>query len=1251
MIPDFNNPDNICSEDPRKIYPFKGINYTAEEINRLLAAIDKKASIDMIRDGLSAYEVAVANGYKGSVDQWLMSLRGPRGEALQFEDLTAAEIEVLKEPAYKAGEEVKDSTDKLLQDTEVKVNEVLAKGDAASQAATKANEAASSATAAAGKANEATDKANEAAGKVNTAVDNATAATGNANAAADKANAAADKATNEGLFKTPQDLSEEEQGQVKQNLGIEDLMASLETQAIDGFSETVSSTTSLKTEDNIIPKSLDFAIVDLGSTDGRDVPDSPSMSVVLAKVPGSGRVKMQGYLKTTHEEYNIQVVEGAAEKDALNVNIITDTETTYKVFQIRYLSSIDSSKFKGSYGQLSQLQAAYPTAKDGSYAFVGNPRHLYEWATNAWTDRGEFTTSVDQAIDPQSERAIANKAVSAKLTELENETNKIIFTDNAIANTFIKEINIKFTDSKYVSSKLNFYNNFSGTTGIRIYGITEQGEETSLGTFSPSTYYNEETNIFEVNNDNQKFFAVIDWSLFVSLNKSSLPNVLLTGKAFNDNFCNSFMLREHKSNIENPHKVTKEQVGLSNVDNTSDTQKPISAPQKEFVKSELKEFRHSDNEDLNKGLFGLYLFPQSEYDSFKVTIFNGNGGNYLLRLVGVKDGVDTNIKNFEKDSVVNNILKLDYWGYALIDFSLFDKQYVDKSDVFNTDEQHNTTLISLVNSNTELITTYIQAYSDTSFGVYEDPSVKNPVIFVGVDAIARAINTYKDKGNSLNRYVVKAHGLFVAKSAAQFTATDNGEYAIFALQSTNYISVQGDGMNATLVSAELPDNLGTSFRYDMYSPIIQNGNNSFITDMTISGINCRYTIHTDRSSTNKSDFYEQHIERCRLISKANTGDAYEVWKSYVPHGIGISNGMKMYMEDCEIVTDSSVLYVHSNANFTFPFLYKCKNIKCIQKTDASLKFAHVAAISAGIKGYFLLENVDGLGRFDYGESVRNPLPTDLADIVIKGNNNGLIGVVKPNIPKYQLRVSVNDTAIPHTIIYDKTKNAYNVIIKGNNLVGGNSDVIYQDGQAYKKGGVGFSAWCMGLLPVMDTSQDVNAKLGVRLGDCSVTNKTLGIVIDDTNYSIVLDQNYTSMSNDDIVEDINSKLTVLSVPCTADLYSISAETYMDLDSVITLQNTSGKDIIKGLAVKRSTYGFDLAVNDSECIGILLDDVIENGVARILTKGYISKYGGRYLVRTVGGTLTANSRYGVNADSKLELNENGKFLAVNSDAVIF
>lgn len=42
-------------------------------------------------------------------------------------------------------------------------------------------------------------------------------------------------------------------------------------------------------------------------------------------------------------------------------------------------------------------------------------------------------------------------------------------------------------------------------------------------------------------------------------------------------------LIEHINNKFNPHNVTKEQVGLGNVDNTSDMDKPVSNPQKEYI--------------------------------------------------------------------------------------------------------------------------------------------------------------------------------------------------------------------------------------------------------------------------------------------------------------------------------------------------------------------------------------------------------------------------------------------------------------------------------------------------------------------------------------------------------------------------------------------------------------------------------------------------------------------------------------------
>lgn len=45
----------------------------------------------------------------------------------------------------------------------------------------------------------------------------------------------------------------------------------------------------------------------------------------------------------------------------------------------------------------------------------------------------------------------------------------------------------------------------------------------------------------------------------------------------------------HIENTSNPHKVTKSQVGLGNVSNTSDEDKPVSTAQKEYIDSKTKE--------------------------------------------------------------------------------------------------------------------------------------------------------------------------------------------------------------------------------------------------------------------------------------------------------------------------------------------------------------------------------------------------------------------------------------------------------------------------------------------------------------------------------------------------------------------------------------------------------------------------------------------------------------------------------------
>lgn len=42
-------------------------------------------------------------------------------------------------------------------------------------------------------------------------------------------------------------------------------------------------------------------------------------------------------------------------------------------------------------------------------------------------------------------------------------------------------------------------------------------------------------------------------------------------------------ITQHKTNADNPHSVTKSQIGLGNVDNTADINKPISNPQKAYI--------------------------------------------------------------------------------------------------------------------------------------------------------------------------------------------------------------------------------------------------------------------------------------------------------------------------------------------------------------------------------------------------------------------------------------------------------------------------------------------------------------------------------------------------------------------------------------------------------------------------------------------------------------------------------------------
>lgn len=66
--------------------------------------IELDMDISVPSNGLSAYEIALLNGFEGTEEEWLESLKGERGEPFEYSDFTPEQINELKRPATEAAE-------------------------------------------------------------------------------------------------------------------------------------------------------------------------------------------------------------------------------------------------------------------------------------------------------------------------------------------------------------------------------------------------------------------------------------------------------------------------------------------------------------------------------------------------------------------------------------------------------------------------------------------------------------------------------------------------------------------------------------------------------------------------------------------------------------------------------------------------------------------------------------------------------------------------------------------------------------------------------------------------------------------------------------------------------------------------------------------------------------------------------------------------------------------------------------------
>lgn len=86
--------------------------------NELILKLDKETTIPLIEGlGKSAYAIAVAQGFRGTEQEWLDSLKGlqgpqgepgPKGDPFRYEDFTPEQLEALKGPKGDKGEDGRD---------------------------------------------------------------------------------------------------------------------------------------------------------------------------------------------------------------------------------------------------------------------------------------------------------------------------------------------------------------------------------------------------------------------------------------------------------------------------------------------------------------------------------------------------------------------------------------------------------------------------------------------------------------------------------------------------------------------------------------------------------------------------------------------------------------------------------------------------------------------------------------------------------------------------------------------------------------------------------------------------------------------------------------------------------------------------------------------------------------------------------------------------------------------------------------
>ena len=200
------------------------------------------------------------------------------------------------------------------------------------------------------------------------------------------------------------------------------------------------------------------------------------------------------------------------------------------------------------------------------------------------------------------------------------------------------------TDKIYVAQDTNLTYRWSGTRYVEISQSIALGETSTTAYPGNKGKANEEAILNEISRAQREEQSIQD----------SIDEEIVRAKRVETNIQDSH--NRHITDYNNPHNVTKFQVGLGNVDNTSDVNKPISdAQQREFNRINQSLSNNTDN--VNSALLDVAnikstvnsLSQEYEYTKGRLDTIDSSITNINSNITSINRNIESTVSRIDKD--------------------------------------------------------------------------------------------------------------------------------------------------------------------------------------------------------------------------------------------------------------------------------------------------------------------------------------------------------------------------------------------------------------------------------------------------------------------------------------------------------------------------------------------------------------------------------------------------------------------------